>query len=101
MAALAEKADQLVALHQPQHHDSAAAVAPPEQQAAVDTAEEDAVAAVGGKRNKSKRGKKKSRKQCRRSPSTSAVRKSPLCWAHIRYGDKAYHCEEASAWPGN
>jgi hypothetical protein len=42
MAALAEKADQLVALHQPQHHDSVAAVAPPEQQAAVDTAEEDA-----------------------------------------------------------
>jgi hypothetical protein len=101
MAALAEKADQLIALHQPQHHDTVAAVAPSEQQAAADTTEEDAVAAVGGKKDKGKRSKKKNRKPRRRSPSPSAVRKSPLCWAHIRYGDKAYHCEEPCAWPGN
>jgi hypothetical protein len=103
MAALAEKADQLVALHQPQHHDAVAvaAMAPPEQQAAVNTAEEDAVAAVGGRRDKGKRSKKKNRRQRRRSPSSSAVRKSPLCWVHIKYGDKAYHCEEPCAWPGN
>jgi hypothetical protein len=25
----------------------------------------------------------------------------PLCQFHVRYGDKAYRCKEACAWPGN
>jgi hypothetical protein len=52
MTVLAEKADQLVALHQLQHHNTVAVVTLPEQQAAIDMAKEDPMAAVVGKKDK-------------------------------------------------
>jgi hypothetical protein len=100
MAALAEKADSLMAMHQPQLHDTVAAVCPAEQPAATATVDEEAVAAIGGK-GQSKKKKRKDRKQRRRTPSPNSIKKSPLCWAHIRYGDKAFSCEQPCAWPEN
>jgi hypothetical protein len=56
MAVLAEEADQLMALYQPQHHDTNTAVSPPEKQtAAARDLEDDTVAAVGGKKDKSRK----------------------------------------------
>jgi hypothetical protein len=105
MRALAEKADQLMALHQPQSHDAVAAVQATEPQGEL-AADSDGVAAVsskGGKRrkNKKQRGGKQGGKQRDSSPSQSIVEQSPLCWAHIRYGDKAYSCTKPCAWPEN
>jgi hypothetical protein len=57
------------------------------------------VAAVkgGNRKGKSGRGGKKNNKQ--RSHSPSDEKKSPLCWLHIRFGDKARRCEQPCAWP--
>jgi hypothetical protein len=82
----AKKADELMALHLPQEHD-VAAVEQQEGAAEEVAAESDAVAAISGKRGA--RGKK----QQQRESSPSVLDKSPLCWANIRYGDKA--------WPEN
>jgi hypothetical protein len=73
MRALAEKADQLMALHQPQSHDAVAAVhtAEPHGELAADS---DGVAAVSGKAGKKKKSKKrggKHGKQRDSSPSQS------------------------------
>jgi hypothetical protein len=100
MRALAAEADDLMALHQPQAHDAVAAVQPAAQAEA--TGEDDTVAAVGGRPAAKKKQKKKGgKKQRNRSSSPSIVEKSPLCWAHIRYGDKAYSCTKPCAWPEN
>jgi hypothetical protein len=105
MRALAEKADQLMALHQPQSHDAVAAVqaAEPHGEPAADSDGVAAVSSKGGKRRKSKkhRGGKQGGRQRDSSPSQSIVEQSPLCWAHIRYGDKAYSCTKPCAWPEN
>jgi hypothetical protein len=104
MRALAEKADQLMALHQPQSHDAVAAVQAmePHGEAAAGSDVVAAVSSKGGKRrkNKKQRGGKQGR-QRDSSPSQSIVEQSPLCWAHIRYGDKAYSCTKPCAWPEN
>jgi hypothetical protein len=95
MQAIAEKADGFMALHKPQQHDVAAV-------AAADDAEEDAAVAAVKKGNSFKKGggKKKFSKQKRqRSRSNSTERRSPLCWLHIRFGDKARRCEQPCAWP--
>jgi hypothetical protein len=94
MRLLAEKADALMALHQPQQHDVAAPVA-----AATPDGNEECVTAVkaGGKSGGKSKYKKKQKNQ--RSLSPSDERKSPLCWLHIRFGDKARRCEQPCAWP--
>jgi hypothetical protein len=104
MRALAEKADQLMALHQPQSHDAVAAVQATEPHGKP-AADSDGVAAVNSKgskrrKNKKQRGGKQGR-QRDSSPSQSIVEQSPLCWAHIRYGNKAYSCTKPCAWPEN
>jgi hypothetical protein len=93
MRALAEKADAFLALHQPQSHDAVAAVS------TTPDADEEALAAFKGsnRKGKSGRGGKKNNKQ--RSHSPSDEKKSPLCWLHIRFGDKARRCEQPCAWP--
>jgi hypothetical protein len=95
MQALAEKADGFMALHRPQQHDVAAVAA-----TADDGEEDSTVAAVkkaAGKKAAGKRPPYKKKKQ--RSRSSSLERRSPLCWLHIRFGDKARRCEQPCAWP--
>jgi hypothetical protein len=97
---LAQKADAYMALHQPQHHD-VAAVAP----ATGDTppADEEAIVAAANKAAAKQRGGKKNQKNFRRhrSPSPFDVHQSPLCYYHVRYGEKAHKCVDPCAWPGN
>jgi hypothetical protein len=93
MRALAEKADAFMALHRPQSHDMAALVA-----ATATDAEEEQVAAVKNTRKASQfKGRRKQRPQ--RGSSPADERKSPLCWLHIRFGEKARCCEQPCAWP--
>jgi hypothetical protein len=87
-------------IHQPMLHDNVAVMCQVKQPVAAAAAKEEAVAAIGGK-GQSKKKKKKDRKQHRRTPSPSSIKKSPLCWAHIRYGDKAFSCKQPCAWPEN
>jgi hypothetical protein len=90
MQAIAEKADGFMALHKPQQHDVAAV-------ATREDAEEDAPVRKGASFRKGG-GKKKFGKQKRqRSRSNSTERRSPLCWLHIRFGDKARRCEQPCA----
>jgi hypothetical protein len=95
MQSLAEKADGFMALHKPQQHDVAAVAA------AEDGDEDTAVAAVkraaAGKKSGGKKRFNKAKRQ--RSRSNSTERRSPLCWLHIRFGDKARRCEQPCAWP--
>jgi hypothetical protein len=93
MRALAEKADALMALHVPQQHE-VAAVVPPEP--------DDATVAAAARSSGAKRGgqsKKKKHQRRQRSSSPAEERRSPLCWLHIRFGDKARRCEQPCAWP--
>jgi hypothetical protein len=98
---LAEKADHLMALHKPQLHDVAAVSAGPPEAAA----EDDTVAAATGKGKSNRGGKKNAKKggqaRRRRSPSPFDIHQSPLCYYHVRFGDKAHKCIEPCAWPGN
>jgi hypothetical protein len=105
MRKLAEKADGLLALHQPQGHYlqavaiaacSAGSSAPPP------APEDDLTVAAAASRvgHAGKKKKKQSGKPRRRSRSPADFQ-SPLCHYHVRYGDKAYKCEEPCAWPGN
>jgi hypothetical protein len=91
---LAEKADGLLALHQPQGHELAAVAAV----ATPDVAEEDAVPAAAINDQQGKKQKRKKRSE-RRRRSRSPEYQSPLCYFHVRYGDKAHRCEEPYAWP--
>jgi hypothetical protein len=77
MQAVAEKADGLMALHLPQHHE---------------------VAAKGGKKpgKRNKLSKKATRENQRKDFDAL---QSPLCYFHVRYGDKAHRCEEPCSWP--
>jgi hypothetical protein len=94
MRKLAEKADALLALHQPQGHDlTVVAAAMPSE-----TAEEESVVAAN-KGQHSKKSKKKKRSERRRRSRSPAEYQSPLCYFHVRYGDKAHRCEEPCAWP--
>jgi hypothetical protein len=94
MRALAEKADAFMALHQPQSHDAVAAVA-----AAPVDSEDETVTAVKGGNKKGSQGKKKKYRRQQRSSSPPDERKSPLCWLHIRFGNKAMRCEQSCTWP--
>jgi hypothetical protein len=102
MRLLAEKADELMSLHLPQQHDVVAAIQH-DGQSEETTADVDTVTAIRGK-NGGKKGncnKRKQKKQQNHSISPSTLDKSPLGWAHIRYGDKAYNCMKPCAWPEN
>jgi hypothetical protein len=91
MRALAEKADAFMALHRPKSHDTAAPVAA--------AAEEDPVAAVKYAKKGGGHGKGKRRQRPQRGSSPAEEKRSPLCWLHIRFGDKARRCEQPCAWP--
>jgi hypothetical protein len=91
MRALAAKADALMALHVPHQHE-VAAVAPQDSDDGTVAA-----AAKGGGKKSAPQKKKKHRRQ--RSQSPNDERRSPLCWLHIRFGDKARRCEQPCAWP--
>jgi hypothetical protein len=93
---LTEKADGLLALHQPQGHDlTAVAAATPSET----PQEESVVAAAAIKGQHSKKNKKKKRSERRHRSCSPAEYQSPLCYFHVRYGDKAHRCEEPCAWP--
>jgi hypothetical protein len=93
MQALAEKADVLMALHLPQQHD-VTAVALVTAEAAQLPGEEDEIAVAIQK------GQKKKKKQFKKfGKKLQEELKLPLGYFHIRYGDKAHHCEEPCAWP--
>jgi hypothetical protein len=94
MRELAEKADAFMALHRPQSHDTAAPVA-----AAAAEAEDDPVAAVKYAKKGGNHGKGKRRQRPQRGSSPAEEKRSPLCWLHIRFGDKARLCEQPCAWP--
>jgi hypothetical protein len=86
-----------MALHRPQQHDVAAVADP-----ADGGEDEGAVAAVKKAANKKAANKKRFGKQrAQRSRSASIERRSPLCWLHIRFGDKARRCEQPCAWPSS
>jgi hypothetical protein len=92
MCGLAAKADALMVLHVPQQHE-VAAVAPSD-------AEDSTVAAAARSSGKRTGQQKKKKFQHRRQRSQSPDEKrSPLCWLHIRFGDKACRCEQPCAWP--
>jgi hypothetical protein len=92
---LAEKADSFMALHRLQQHNVAAKVS-----TAEDGEEESSVAAVKKAAGKKSAGKRRPYKQNRqRSRSSSLECRSPLCWLHIRFGDKARRCKQPCAWP--
>jgi hypothetical protein len=97
---LAEKADGLMAIHQPHAPDVTAVAA-----AAADLAiaEQDSVAAATSRAaGRGKGGRKKSKGGSRRrSRSPAEYPQSPLCFYHIRFGDRAHKCVEPCAWPGN
>jgi hypothetical protein len=86
-------ADAYMALHQPQSHDIAAPVT-----AAAPECEEESVAAVKGGGKKGGQSKYK-KKQKQRNASPFDKRRSPLCWLHIRFREKARRCEQPCAWP--
>jgi hypothetical protein len=91
MRGLAAKADALMALHVPQQHE-VAAVVPPEA--------EDGTVAAAARSSGKKAAQRKKKQQHRRQRSQSPDEKrSPLCWLHIRFGDKARRCEQPCAWP--
>jgi hypothetical protein len=92
LRALAEKADAFMALHQPQSHVAVATVA-----AAPVDSDDETVAAVKGGNKKGNQGKKKKYRQQQCSSLPSDERKSPLCWLHIRFADKARRCEQPCA----
>jgi hypothetical protein len=97
---LAEKADGLMAIHQPHAPDVTAVAA-----AAADLAiaKQDTVAAATSRaavRSKNSRQKNKS-KGGSRSRSPADYPQSTLCFYPIRFGDKAHKCVEPCAWPGN
>jgi hypothetical protein len=105
MRKLAEKADGLLALHQPQGHDlqavaittcAAGGSAPPA------VLEDDLMVATAARRADYADKKKKKRSCIPRCRSRSkADFQSPLCHYHMKYGDKAYNCKEPCTWPGN
>jgi hypothetical protein len=98
MQALAEKADGLMALHLPQQHEIAAVADGQAEAAELDA--EDSVAAVAkaGKKQfkKNKAAKKANRDKLRKD---FEALQSPLCYFHVKFGDKAHRCDEPCAWP--
>jgi hypothetical protein len=96
MRKLAEKADGLLALHQPQIHELTAVAA---TTAAAIPDEDGTVAAAAGKQPQKGKSSRKKKKPGRRRSRSPADYQSPLCYFHVRYGDKAHRCEEPCAWP--
>jgi hypothetical protein len=99
MRAIADKADKLVALHNPQGHDMVAA-------AATDTGsdEEEAIATAAVKyRQRKKFVKKKQHNSKHAARDDSADRggkKTNLCFYHAKFGDKAHKCQPHHTAPG-
>jgi hypothetical protein len=88
MRKLAEKADGLLALHQPQSHDIQVVAT----MATITTA--------NGRQVQSGKDARKKKRAGRLHRSRSTVDfQSPLCYFHVRYGDKAHRCKEPCAWP--
>jgi hypothetical protein len=95
---IADKADKLKALHQPQVHDVAVVQMSAPEAAKADS--EDTVAAVSAAAKAAK--KKKWKKQWpKRNASPVDNWQSPLCYFHVHYGDQAHRCKDPCAWPGN
>jgi hypothetical protein len=91
MHGLAAKADALMTLHVPQQHE-VAAVAPSDA--------EDSTVAAAARSSGKKTGQRKKKFQHRRQRSqTSDEKRAPLCWLHIRFGDKARRFEQPCVWP--
>jgi hypothetical protein len=84
MQAIGEKADDLMAYHRPQSHH------PPGEEETVTTVKKGSGKKWGSRQYKQRR---------QRSCSSSVEKRSPLCWLHIRHGDKARRCEQPCAWP--
>jgi hypothetical protein len=97
---LAEKADALMAIHQPHALDVTAVAA---AAAGLAIAEQDSVAAATSRAaGRGKSGRKKGKGSGRRhSRSPADYLQSPLCFYHIHFGDKAHKCVEPCAWPEN
>jgi hypothetical protein len=95
--ALAEKADELMALHLPQQHDVTAVAAVDTEQPAGSAGDDDFAAAVqkgGGRKQQPKKKWQKKKKDKQQEEF-----QSPLCSYHVRYGDKAHRCVEPCVWP--
>jgi hypothetical protein len=61
---------------------------------------EDSTVAAAARSSGKKSGPRKKKSHHRRQRSQSPDEKrSPLCWLHIRFGDKARRCEQPCAWP--
>jgi hypothetical protein len=90
MRALAAKADALMALHVPHQHE-VSAVTPQDPY--------DGTTAAAAKSSSKKAATQKKKYRLQRSQSPVDERRSPLCWLHIRFGDKARHYEQPCAWP--
>jgi hypothetical protein len=103
MHKLAEKADVLVALHQPQHHDvtTFAAVGPTSVNNPTTDKETVAAATARGKGKGGRSGKGQRGSRCRQSQLPFDIHQSPLCYFHVRYEEKAHKCVEPCAWPKN
>jgi hypothetical protein len=97
---LAEKADGLMAIHQPHAAEVTALAAATADQQPPESDTVAAAASRGATRGKSGRKKNKGGYR-RRSKSPPDYSQSPLCSYHIRFGDKAHKCVEPCAWPGN
>jgi hypothetical protein len=104
MQALAEKADGLMALHTHQGQEVAAIAAdrPAAAAASAGAADEDNfVAAINKSGRKQQQFKKKGFKKQNQSKQRKEFEslQLPLCYYHVRFGDKAHRCNEPCAWP--
>jgi hypothetical protein len=61
--------------------------------------DEGAVAAIKKAANKKAANKKRFGKQKRQRRCSASIEcRSPLCWLHIYFGDKAHCCEQPCPW---
>ncbi len=109
MRAIAEKADQLIAMHVPQSHDTCAAVA------AEDSFEDaDVVAALQGARSRKDKGSKRPQQPpqqqkelgrridlAKKGPEPGRSFRTSMCYYHAKFGERAKHCQEGCVWPEN
>jgi hypothetical protein len=104
MQALAEKVDGLMALHTHQGQEVAAIAADRSAATAAPAGaadEDDFVAAINKSGRKQQQFKKKGFKKQNQGKQRKEFEslQSPLCYYHVRFGDKAHRCDEPCAWP--
>jgi hypothetical protein len=109
MRAIAEKVDQLIAMHLPQSHDTCAAVA------AEDSYEEaDVVAVLQGAQSRKDKGLKRPQQPpsqpkelgchinlTKKGPELGRSFCTSMCYYHAKFGEQAKHCQEGCVWPEN